>query len=189
MHPCPLPTFPYVADMFPICPGKGRTRRRFAWAGGQGRLPGSWLRRLGLLLACCLLAGCGTKVIPPEPPPGPAQLYGKPYTVRGKTYYPLLSAKGFTETGLASWYGPGFHGRRTSSGERFNMHALTAAHTRLPFGTEVRVTRLDTGDSLVVRINDRGPFVDGKVIDLSHGAAKRLGIVRAGSARVRLDAL
>ena len=89
-----------------------------------------------------------------------------------------------TGGGMASWYGPGFHGRRTASGERFNTGALTAAHRTLPFGTHVRVVNVETGRSIVVRINDRGPFVRGRVIDLSQAAARAIGVT--GVARVRL---
>lgn len=92
-----------------------------------------------------------------------------------------------TTVGVASWYGPGFHGRATASGERYDQHGLTAAHRTWPLGTAVRVTHLANGRSLVVRINDRGPFVDGREIDLSFEAARQLGIVRPGTARVRLD--
>jgi rare lipoprotein A len=88
--------------------------------------------------------------------------------------------------GLASFYGKKFHGRKTASGERFNMYAMTAAHKRLPFGTLVRVTHLKNGRSVAVRINDRGPFVRGRIIDLSYGAAKKLGMVSKGVARVRI---
>lgn len=93
------------------------------------------------------------------------------------------------QLGDASWYGPGFHGRKTASGEVFDMHARTAAHRTLPFGTLVRVTRLDTGASTVVRINDRGPFKAGRVIDLSNGAARDIDMVRDGVVRVRIDVL
>ncbi|MBJ7899857.1 MAG: septal ring lytic transglycosylase RlpA family protein [Cyanobacteria bacterium RI_101] len=93
------------------------------------------------------------------------------------------------KTGMASWYGPGFHGRRTANGERYNQHGLTAAHRSLPFGTRVRVTNLYTGQSVVVRINDRGPFIGGRVIDLSAGAAKAIGVYHRGTARVALDIL
>lgn len=93
------------------------------------------------------------------------------------------------QMGDASWYGPGFHGRKTASGEVFDMHARTAAHRTLPFGALVRVTRLDTGASTVVRINDRGPFKPGRVIDLSNGAARDVDMVRDGVARVRIDVL
>lgn len=92
-----------------------------------------------------------------------------------------------TQVGTASWYGPRFHGRRTANGEIFNQRALTAAHRKLPLGTVVRVTSLDTGRSVTVRINDRGPYIDGRIIDLSHAAARRLGIVRQGVGRVRVQ--
>lgn len=95
----------------------------------------------------------------------------------------------FQIRGLASWYGPGFHGRRSASGERFNQNALTAAHRSLPFGTRVQVTNLNNGQSVIVRINDRGPFVGGRVIDLSAAAARMLGMMRSGVAPVRLDVL
>ena len=113
----------------------------------------------------------------------------RPYCVEERCYFPLPSAKGYVEEGYASWYGPRFHGRRTSSGEPFNMHALTAAHRTLPFGTYVRVTRLDNGKSVIVRINDRGPFVRNRIIDLSREAAKRLGMLRDGTVKVRVEAL
>lgn len=91
------------------------------------------------------------------------------------------------QTGKASWYGGKFHGRKTASGERYNQHAMTAAHKKLPFGTYVRVTNLNNGRACVVRINDRGPFVAGRVIDLSAEAAKKIGVHSAGVAPVRLD--
>ena len=93
------------------------------------------------------------------------------------------------QIGVASWYGPGFHGNKTASGEVFDMHARTAAHRTLPFGTLVRVTRLDTGASTVVRINDRGPTKRDRVIDLSNGAAQDLNLVKDGLARVRIDVI
>ena len=89
--------------------------------------------------------------------------------------------------GRASWYGPGFHGRRTASGERFNTWAYTAAHRSLPFGTKVRVTNLRNGRAVVVRINDRGPYSGGRVIDLSKAAAQAIGMLRAGTAPVRIE--
>lgn len=91
--------------------------------------------------------------------------------------------------GMASWYGPGFHGRRTASGERFNSGAMTAAHRNLPFGTQVRVTNLNNGRSVVVRINDRGPFIRGRVIDLSAEAARAIGMLRPGVAPVRIEVI
>jgi len=93
---------------------------------------------------------------------------------------------GVIDTGKASWYGPGFHGKRTANGERYDMDDLTAAHRTLPFGTRVKVTRRDTGQSVVVRINDRGPFVRGRIIDLSRGAARRIDLDRDGVTRVTL---
>ncbi len=137
---------------------------------------------IALVLAIALaLAGCGGKQAP-----APREGRDKPYTVRGKTYYPLLSAEGYEAVGTASWYGPGFHGKRTSSGERFNQNAMTAAHTILPFQSEIEVTNLRNGRSVVVRINDRGPFSDSRIIDLSRAAAVRLDMIGTGTARVRL---
>ncbi len=95
----------------------------------------------------------------------------------------------FVQVGVASWYGPGFHGRKTASGEVFNMHAFTAAHRSLPFGTLVRVTYLKTGKSVVVRINDRGPWKRGRIIDLSYAAARAIGLLRDGTGRVRLEVI
>ena len=94
-----------------------------------------------------------------------------------------------TLQGIASWYGPGFHGRRSANGERYNQNALTAAHRSLPFGTQVQVTNLNNSRSVVVRINDRGPFIRGRVIDLSAAAARTIGITQTGVAPVRIDLL
>ncbi len=110
------------------------------------------------------------------------------YTVRGKTYRTLATADNFVQEGEASWYGPGFHGRKTASGEVFNMNAMTAAHKRLPFGARVKVTNLANGKSIVLRINDRGPFHGNRVIDLSKAAAIKLGVIKAGRAKVRIEA-
>lgn len=96
---------------------------------------------------------------------------------------------GHTQEGHASYYSDSFHGRKTANGERFNQSALTAAHKTLPLGTKVRVTRVKTGDSVVVRINDRGPYARGRVIDLSRQAARDLGIVGAGVGKVRIEVL
>ncbi len=113
----------------------------------------------------------------------------KSYTVRGKTYHPYKTARGYRETGVASWYGPGFHGKKTSNGERYDQEAMTAAHKLLPFGTRLRVTNLDNGRVTVVRINDRGPFVGTRIIDLSKAAARSLNMIGRGTARVQLVAL
>ncbi len=93
---------------------------------------------------------------------------------------------GYTERGIASWYGPGFHGKRTANGERYNMNAMTAAHRTLPFGTVVEVRNRDNRKTTRVRINDRGPFIRGRIIDLSRGAAKRIDMLVAGTARVEI---
>lgn len=113
----------------------------------------------------------------------------KPYRVGGTWYKPMPHAKGFSQQGIASWYGKKFHGRKTSSGEVYDMYAMTAAHKTLPLGTWVQVRRMDNGKQIVVRINDRGPFIRGRIIDLSFTAAKSLDMVGAGTARVEIVAL
>jgi rare lipoprotein A len=127
----------------------------------------------------------------PVPREEPRSRYGNrsPYEVLGKTYRVLDSAKGFRERGLASWYGTKFNGRNTSSGEPYDICAFTAAHKTLPLPSYVRVTNLDNGRSLVVRVNDRGPFHSGRVMDLSYAAAVRLGVDRTGTARVQIEAV
>jgi rare lipoprotein A len=111
----------------------------------------------------------------------------KPKPVDSQTV--ALGPVRFQIAGLASWYGPGFHGALTANGERFNQYAYTAAHRSLPFGTQVRVTNLNNGRSVVVRINDRGPFIGGRVLDLSQGAAQVIGVIGSGVAPVRMDIL
>ena len=113
----------------------------------------------------------------------------KPYTVSGTTYYPMASADGFSESGTASWYGPGFHGKKTASGDTYNQNALTAAHKTLPFGTLLKVTNLDNGLSTKVVVNDRGPFKKGRIIDLSKTAAKQINMLGTGTARVRIKSI
>lgn len=108
------------------------------------------------------------------------------YVVFGKRYYVRDSSDGFVQRGIASWYGTKFHGRPTSSGEVYNMHAMTAAHKTLPIPVYVHVKNLDNGRSLVVRVNDRGPFVTGRIIDLSYAAAKKLGVDGPGTANVEI---
>lgn len=165
-----------------------------------------------LLAAVALLAGaCAKPVVisaPPgktrveAPPPAPAVETAKqvpraaripptqrPYQIKGKTYYPIPSAHGFVETGIASWYGAKFHGRRTSNGEIYDMHAMTAAHKTLPMNTHLLVTNLENGKEITVRINDRGPFIRGRIIDLSYRAARELGMADQGLAQVRITAL
>jgi len=111
------------------------------------------------------------------------------YVVFGRRYFIMDSASGFVEKGIASWYGRKFHGRATASGEIYDMHAMTAAHKSLPLPTWVRVRNLDNGKSIVVKVNDRGPFVDDRIIDLSYEAAKRLDMIGPGTARVEVVAL
>lgn len=160
-----------------------------------------------MLLGAILLVGCASKPAPapqrpslpsareeprpavsrPQPPPLPPT--ARPYTVLGQTYHPLTSADGFSEEGVASWYGPQFHAKRTASGEVYNMYDLTAAHRILPMQTKIRVTNLENGKSVVLRVNDRGPFVGNRIVDLSYKAAQELDVVRPGTARVRVEAL
>jgi rare lipoprotein A len=127
----------------------------------------------------------------PEPRAEPASRYGNrsPYTVLGKSYRVLPSAEGYSERGIASWYGQKFHGRQTSSREVYDMCSFSAAHKTLPLPSYVRVTNLDNGRSAVVRVNDRGPFHAGRIIDLSYAAAVKLGVDRTGTARVEVRAL
>ena len=124
----------------------------------------------------------------------PRSRYGNnPYKVsiegRNQYYTPMKSARGFKQRGVASWYGRKFHGRRTSSGEIYDMFKMTAAHPTLPLPTYVRVTNLDTGKRVTVKVNDRGPFLHGRIIDLSYAAAHKLGIARKGTGRVRIEAI
>lgn len=112
-----------------------------------------------------------------------------PYTVLGKTYYVMASSEGYREQGLASWYGKKFHGERTSNGEIYDMYGMTAAHKTLPIPTYVQVTNLNNGRQVIVRVNDRGPFHDGRIIDLSYAAAKKLDFVDQGTARVEVVAI
>ena len=121
----------------------------------------------------------------------PRSRYGNPetYEVFGRRYRVMKSAKGHVERGLASWYGPGFHAERTSSGEPYDMYAMTAAHKTLPIPCFVRVTNLENGRSVVVRVNDRGPFVGDRIIDLSYTAAWKLDMLRAGTAKVEIRVL
>ena len=155
---------------------------------------------LGLLGACGLVPerdrqpdeGIDHASIPgPVPRAEPRSLYGNPrsYVVNGKQYFTLSSARGFVQRGIASWYGPKFHGRRTSSGETYDMHAMTAAHKTLPLPTYVLVRNLATGGRIVVRVNDRGPFHGDRIIDLSYAAATTLGIARRGTGLVEVRAL
>jgi len=111
----------------------------------------------------------------------------RPYTVNGKTYIPRTRVEPFSQHGTASWYGRQFHGRTTAGGERYDMYAMTAAHPTLPIPSYARVTSLENGRSVVVRINDRGPFQRGRVIDLSYVAARKLGFIDKGTAKVKVE--
>lgn len=166
-----------------------------------------------LLLTVSLLAGCATQRAPiisgtdrqspkrkeaPISPTAPVQkpqpaaripATQRPYQIDGRTYYPIPSAQGFEEDGVASWYGPNFHGRQTSCGETYDMHGLTAAHKTLPMHTWLLVKNLENDREVTVRVNDRGPFSKGRVIDLTKTAADNLGFLGRGTTRVRITAL
>lgn len=167
------------------------------------------LRRQGLaLVGLLLVAGCSPLAVirdgPPSRPPRdlaavpdavpraePPSRRGNPpsYVANGKRYFVRATSAGYRERGIASWYGAKFHGRRTSSGERYDMYAMTAAHKTLPIPTYVEVTNLRNGRRVVVRVNDRGPFLEGRIIDLSYAAAARLGMLESGTAPVEVRAL
>jgi rare lipoprotein A len=154
------------------------------------------MRLIGSLLVLAALAACSST--PPAVPTDTRSVIapersarGNPpfYEVFGKRYYVLGTSDGFRERGIASWYGRDFHGRTTSSGEVYDMNLMTAAHKTLPLPTWVEVTNLVNGRRIIVKVNDRGPFVDGRVIDLSRRAAEELGILEAGTANVQVRAL
>lgn len=132
-----------------------------------------------------------SKLAEPVPRAEPRSRYGNrsPYTVLGRSYRVLDSAQGYHERGVASWYGTKFNGRATSSGELYDICSFTAAHKTLPLPSYVRVTNLDNGRQLIVRVNDRGPFHEGRIMDLSYAAAIRLGVDRTGTARVEVEAV
>jgi rare lipoprotein A len=182
----------------------------------RSRAPGNILSLLAgrpSPVACCLvlLSACATR--PPSPPPGPVPTANVPaeiltvpdpipkieprssrgnprfYEVFGKRYFVMESAAGYVERGVASWYGPGFHKERTATGDPYDMYAMTAAHKTLPLPCYARVTNLSNGRSVIVRINDRGPFKDGRIIDLSYAAATKLDMVRSGTALVEVRAI
>jgi len=121
----------------------------------------------------------------------PKSKYGNPrsYEVFGKRYYVLPSSEGYKQRGIASWYGKKFHGKRTSSGEAYDMYAMTAAHKSLPLPTYVKVTNLRNGKQVILKINDRGPFHDNRLIDLSYTAAHQLGIIAKGTGLVEVEAI
>jgi rare lipoprotein A len=135
-----------------------------------------------------VLAACGTAHrVRVEPGPAWLRPWERPYWVDDDRYVPLLDAQGFKEEGLASWYGKEEHGRTTSNGEIFDMHRMTAAHKILPLGCRIRVRNKLNGKEVIVRVNDRGPFVTGRIVDLSYRAALDLGIVGGGIAPVAIE--
>jgi len=125
----------------------------------------------------------------PRPEPKSKGGNASSYVVFGQSYQVLNSSRGFTQTGTASWYGKKFHGHLTSNGEVYDMYSMSAAHTRLPLPTYVKVTNLDNNRQVIVRVNDRGPFVGNRIIDLSYAAAYRLDMIKTGTARVRIEAI
>ncbi|MBW6512163.1 MAG: septal ring lytic transglycosylase RlpA family protein [Desulfuromonadaceae bacterium] len=150
--------------------------------------------RCFVILVLCLFCGaCGAPQYSSRVLHNPTNQHlkghQKPYKVNGERYVPLLDHTGFVDEGRASWYGKDFHGKQTSNGETYDMHAMTAAHKTLPLGVFVRVKNLDNGKETVVRVNDRGPFVVGRIIDLSYAAARQLDVVGPGTAPVRIEAL
>lgn len=121
--------------------------------------------------------------------PGQVDPKTNPYSVLGKTYWPIQSGLGYREEGVASWYGIDFHGKKTATGETYDMFSISAAHKTLPLGTKVRVTNLENGRQIELVVNDRGPFVDGRIIDLSYASARLLGMAENGVARVRVEGI
>lgn len=169
-----------------------------------------FLFRIFLLLLSWTLISCGGQKYPVRTSDGPpaqqidvSQIpdavpqkttrsrYGNPtsYEVFGKRYHVMSSSQGYKERGIASWYGSKFHGKRTSSGESYDMHAMTAAHKTLPLPTYVKVTNLKNGRQVIVKVNDRGPFHENRIIDLSHTAAVKLGIKGTGTGLVEVEAI
>jgi rare lipoprotein A len=167
--------------------------------GGRQRTVFGAITHIGALAACCaLLAHCSgpfsskeysPRVVEegePVPKGGGAYRVGKPYNINGRTYVPAENPR-YRAEGVASWYGRDFHGRLTANGEVYDMHSISAAHTTLPLPSYVRVTNLDNGRSIIVRVNDRGPYHRNRVIDLSIGTAKALEFYSRGLARVRVE--
>ena len=163
------------------------------------------MRRYGAVLVLLVSACQSVSPVPDTTPPpinpaavpdavpraDPITVAGNksPYSVNGVSYTVLPSADGYVEEGVASWYGLKFHGRKTSNGERFSVYGPTAAHKTLPIPSYVRVTNLENGKSMILRVNDRGPFHGDRLIDLSYGAALKLGYAEQGTARVRVEAI
>jgi rare lipoprotein A len=160
-------------------------------------MPGQAVWRIGAVCGLCVLAGCAetAQTTPPlagraaiSAPPAPQGYYkvGAPYTINGVTYTPAENDE-YVETGIASWYGTEFHGKRTANGEIFDMNAPSAAHRTLPMPSLVRVTNLENGRALDLRVNDRGPFAGNRIIDISRRGAQLLGFYGKGTAQVRVE--
>ena len=167
------------------------------------------MKKIGLLLLFLMLAGCGSAPqkgayykddgpgdkVPANVPDAvprvePLHKYAnRPYVAMGKQYVPMTSVQAFHQRGLASWYGKRYHGNKTSSGETYDMYAMSAAHPTLPIPSYARVTNVANGKSVVVRINDRGPFHSARIIDLSYAAAHKIGIVGAGQGQVEVESI
>lgn len=141
-----------------------------------------WLAQAAAVIAIAILSGCATE---PQPKSGSYKV-GSPYQIGGVWYYPKEDPF-YDETGVASWYGPDFHGKSTANGETYNMHDLTAAHRTLPLPSIVRVTNLENGRSIKLRVNDRGPYARGRILDVSKKAAELLGFQNNGTAKVRVQ--
>ncbi|MDO8840401.1 MAG: septal ring lytic transglycosylase RlpA family protein [Parvibaculum sp.] len=154
------------------------------------KVRGSARALLAPLALALMLAGCGTASKPSTSGPmktgGGYYKVGNPYQIGGIWYYPREDEK-YDSTGIASWYGPQFHGKQTANGEIFDQNAMTAAHPTLPMPTIARVTNLENGRSVIVRVNDRGPFAAGREIDMSKRAAEELGFMTKGTAKVRVQ--
>jgi rare lipoprotein A len=179
--------------------------------------PSSFILAAAVFFVASALGGCGTT--PKAPPTRPGGYYlddgpdgkppanmdsipdavprvepinrgtARPYVVMGRNYTPMTSLARYKASGIATWYGRRYHGKQTSSGETYDMYAMTAAHTTLPIPSYARVTNLKNGKSVVVRINDRGPFVEGRIIDLSYTAAHRIGVLAGGAAMVEVESI
>jgi len=161
------------------------------------------LHLISLFVACCSsLLACAASSSAQQTPAGKPIIIsseqlgtytpktGTPYVIKGITYYPLENVSDdYTEIGIASWYGKDFHGKKTANGEVFNMHDMTAAHKTLPLPTFIHVKNFDNGKETLVRVNDRGPFSKGRILDLSYAAAEKLDMIDAGTARVKLTVL
>ncbi|MDM7322839.1 MAG: septal ring lytic transglycosylase RlpA family protein [Gammaproteobacteria bacterium] len=150
----------------------------------------SWYPLVWVVSVAVVLSGCSSTSVVRDavPRPEPYSKYGNPdsYEVLGQRYEVMKDNRGYRETGIASWYGPGFHGKRASAGELYDMYAMTAAHKTLRIPCYVEVTNLQNGKRAVVRVNDRGPFHDNRIIDLSYAAAQKLGLIESGTALVEV---